>query len=316
MKLFAAFFRLIRWLNLVFISLTQVLFYYFIIPFVFRSKYFEEAHTFSSLHFYLLLLASVFIAAAGYIINDYFDLNIDLVNKPGKIIIEKYIKRRWAIVLHILFSSTGFLLSFYVGYKISNFYIPFFNLLAIAALWIYSTTLKKKLLIGNIVISLLTAWVIMVIAMAEYNTQYTATDSIDIYVNARLMKLSFLYAGFAFTISLIREVIKDIEDINGDIKNGCRTMPIVWGVPVSKVFAGVWLVVLIGTICILQFYVIQLGWWLSAIYSVIFIIAPLIWILKKLYTAQTKVDYYRLSSLIKLVMFTGILSMAFFRIYL
>src|SRR5438045_2274979 len=93
MNLLVAFFRLIRWLNLVFIALTQLLFYYFILPFVYRDKYYEAAHTFSQPHFYLLVTASVFIAAAGYIINDYFDLNIDIVNKPSKLIIEKFIKR-------------------------------------------------------------------------------------------------------------------------------------------------------------------------------------------------------------------------------
>ncbi len=160
MNLFAAFFSLIRWLNLVFIALTQILFYYFIIPFVYRGVYVDNAPALSSLHFFLILIASVCIAAAGNIINDYFDLNIDLVNKPSKVIIEKYIKRRWAIVLHMLLSLTGFFLSFYVGYKINNFYIPFFNLLAIGSLWVYSTTLKKQLLVGNILISLLTTWVI------------------------------------------------------------------------------------------------------------------------------------------------------------
>jgi 4-hydroxybenzoate polyprenyltransferase len=316
MNLFAAFLRLIRWLNLVFIALTQILFYYFIIPFVFRLKYTEVTHIFSPLYFFILLIASVSIAAAGYIINDYFDLNIDLVNKPSKVIIEKYIKRRWAIVLHIVLSLTGFFLSFYVGYKIDNFYIPLFNLLAIGSLWIYSTTLKKQLLIGNVLISLLTAWVIMVLALAEYKAVLSSSASVDDYVNPRLLKLSFLYAGFAFVISLIREVIKDIEDVNGDLKYGCKTMPIVWGVPVAKVFAGVWLVVLIGVICVLQFYVIQLGWWLSALYSIVLIIIPLVWILKKLYAARAQSDYHQLSSLVKFVMLTGILSMIFFRIYL
>ncbi|MEO6452893.1 MAG: geranylgeranylglycerol-phosphate geranylgeranyltransferase [Ginsengibacter sp.] len=315
MNLFFAFFRLVRWLNLVFISLTQILFYYFIIPFVFSKRYFAEAHNFPTWYFSLLLIASVCIAAAGYIINDYFDLNIDLVNKPSKVIFGKYIKRRWGILLHILFSLTGFFLSLYVGYKIRNFYIPFFNLLAIAGLWVYSTTLKKQLLIGNIIISLLTSWVIIVIAMAEYKTQYSDISSIDKYVNPRLMKLTFLYAGFAFVISLVREVIKDIEDINGDLKYGCKTMPIVWGVPVAKVFTGVWLVVLIGIVCILQFYVIHLGWWLSAIYSLSFIIIPLLLILKNLYKAKIQADYHQLSSLVKFVMLTGILSMLFFRIY-
>lgn len=315
MNLIFAFFRLIRGLNLFFIALTQILFYYFIIPFVFRTTYFDDAHSFSSFHLFILLAASILIAAAGYIINDYFDLNIDLVNKPEKVIIEKYIKRRWAIVLHILLSLTGFVLSLYVGYKINNFYIPFFNLLAIAGLWIYSTTLKKKLLLGNILISILTAWVIMVVALAEYRDEYSIDEAHN-YVNPRLLKLSFLYAGFAFIISLIREVIKDIEDLDGDLKYGCKTMPIVWGVPVAKVFAGVWLVVLISSIGILQFYVIQFGWWLSAIYSAFLIILPLLWIIKKLYDAKTRLHYHRLSTLIKLVMLSGILSMIFFRIYL
>lgn len=316
MNLLASFFRLTRWLNLVFISLTQILFYYSVIPFIYRNRYEQEAYSFSQLNFFLLLAASVCIAAAGYIINDYFDLNIDIVNKPSKVIVGKYIKRRWAIVLHILLSLTGFFLSLYVGKKINNFYISFFNLLAIGCLWVYSTTLKKKLLIGNVIISLLTSWVIIVLSLAEYKNQYSNIGSIKNYVNPRLLKLSFLYAGFAFIISLIREVIKDIEDLNGDMRYNCKTMPIVWGVPVSKVFTAVWLIVLIGAVCFIQFYVIHLGWWISAIYSITLIIVPLLWILKKLYDAQTQADYHKLSSLVKFVMLTGILSMIFFRIYL
>src|SRR4029079_16075345 len=136
MNLTAAFFRLIRWPNLVFIALAQMLFYYFILPFVYRDKYFEAVHSFSQLHFFLLVIASVCIAAGGYIINDYFDLNIDLVNKPSKLIIEKFIKRRWAIVFHIILSFIGFIVSLYVGDKLKNFYIPVFNLVAIGALWL------------------------------------------------------------------------------------------------------------------------------------------------------------------------------------
>jgi len=104
--------------------------------------------------------------------------------------------------------------------------------------------------------------------------------------------------------------------MEGDAKYGCKTIPVVWGVPVAKVFAGVWLVVLIGAIAILQFYIFQLGWWLSVFYSAILIIAPLVWILKKLYAAQTTMQFHQLSSAIKFVMLTGILSMVFFKIYL
>ena len=310
MNLTAAFFKLIRWPNLLFIVLTQLLFFYCAVPFVLKNV---TVTALSTPLFYLLVTASVCIAAAGYIINDYFDLNIDLVNKPGKLIIEKFINRRWAIVMHLGLSVSGFAISAYVGYALKNVYIPFFNLLAIAGLWFYSTTFKKKLLIGNVIISLLTAWVVLVITVAEYKiNQEVAAHSVVI---PRLLKVSFLYAGFAFIISLVREVVKDMQDIEGDLRYHCQTMPIVWGIPVSKVFAGVWLAVLIAGVAIIQFYVLQFGWWLSAIYCVLLIIVPLLWILDKLYKARVTSDFSRLSGAIKLVMFTGILSMAFFSIY-
>jgi 4-hydroxybenzoate polyprenyltransferase and related prenyltransferases len=311
MNLTVAFFKLIRWPNLVFIALTQVLFFYCILPFVYKGM--QEA-ALSPAVFYMLVAASVCIAAAGYIINDYFDLNIDLVNKPDKLIVEKYINRRWAIVFHLSLSFIGFVLSCYAGYKLRNIYIPIFNSLSILALWFYSTTFKQKLLIGNVVISVLTAWTILVITVAEYKLNRSADA--DTFIIPRLLKVSFLYAGFAFIISLIREVVKDMEDIQGDLKYNCKTMPIVWGIPVSKVFAGVWLVVLTGAVAILQFYVLQLGWWLSAIYCVLLIIVPLVWILDKLYKAQSTADFNRLSRAVKTVMLTGIVSMIFFRIYL
>jgi len=309
MKAFSAFFRLIRWPNLFFIVLTQMLFRYFILPFVYRESHpGYEGVKLSEILFYLLVFASVFTAAAGYIINDYFDENIDQVNKSTKVIIGKFIKRRSAILLHALFSFIGLLLSIYVGYRLGNVFIPFFNLLAIILLLVYSSTFKKKILIGNIIISLLTAWTILVLALAEYRFRISPED----VVWQRLLKMSFIYAGFAFIISLIREVVKDMEDIEGDIKYGCKTMPIVWGLPVSKVFTAVWIVVLTGMLAAIQIYVIQLGWWLSALYSFVLIIIPLVLSLKKLYLANTPGDFHRLSSMIKLIMLAGIVSMIFF----
>lgn len=305
MKILAAFFRLVRWPNLLFIALTQMLFRFFIFRFVYNGI---ENIKLSATLFFLLVSASVFIAAAGYIINDYFDVNIDLINKPSRLILDRYIKRRWAIVFHIVFSFIGFALSCYIGYKLRNFYIPAFNLLAIVALWFYSTTFKKKLLIGNVLISLLTAWVILVLTVSEYRFRLNPGD---LYWQ-RLLKVSFIYAGFAFIISLVREGIKDMEDMPGDAKYGCTTMPITWGLQVSKVFVAVWLVVLTVAVAIIQVYVIQLGWSFSALYSLIVIIIPLVWILQKLYFANTQQEFHRLSTAVKLVMFTGILSMIFF----
>ncbi len=309
MKTIGAFFRLIRWPNVIFIVLGQVLFRYFILPFVYIEAHpGYEAIKLSGKLFYLLVFASVCIAAAGYIINDYFDENIDQVNKLSKVIVGKFIKRRSAILLHAIFSFIGLILSLYIGYSLRNPFIPFFNFIAIVLLIVYSSTFKKKILIGNVIISLLTAWTILVLTLAEYRFRISPHD----IVWQRLLKVSFMYAGFAFIISLIREVVKDMEDIEGDMRYGCKTMPIVWGIPVSKVYAAVWIVVLIGMLVAIQIYVIQLGWGFSAIYSFILIIVPLIWVLKKLYRAATPADFHRISSVIKLIMLAGIISMLFF----
>jgi 4-hydroxybenzoate polyprenyltransferase len=309
MNVLSAFFKLVRWPNLFFIALTQVLFRFFILRFAFiKSPSGFDSIRLSLPLFCLLVFASVCIAAAGYIINDYFDVNIDLVNKPSKLIIDRYIKRRWAIVLHMIFSFTGFVISCYIGYKLRNLYIPALNLLAIVGLWFYSTTFKKKLLIGNVLISLLTAWVILILMVSEFSLRISAHD---IY-RQRLVKLSFIYGGFAFIISLIREVIKDMEDMRGDVKYGCTTMPIAWGLQVSKVFVAVWIVVLAASIAAMQFYVIQLGWWFSAVYSLLAIIIPLLYVLRKLYKAHSQEDFHHLSTMVKLIMLTGILSMGFF----
>ena len=312
MNLTGAFFKLVRYPNLLFIAITQLLFYYFFMytfpdtP-VYPIKLDPDS-------FGLLLLASVFIAAAGYIINDYFDLNIDKINKPSKIIIEKVIRRRWAIVWHLALTSAGVLLSFYVGYRIGNELLGVMNLLCGVLLWVYSTTFKKKLLIGNIIISLLTAWVVLVLYFCELRVTrvfYSLNDGYQQHIT-RLFKEAILYGGFAFLISMIREVVKDMEDLRGDYRYGCRTMPIVWGIPAAKVFSATLLTVLIAALCIVQFYVLQLRKWWSALYCVACILLPLLLVFYRLYKASSAKDYHSLSSTLKLIMLTGILSIMLF----
>jgi 4-hydroxybenzoate polyprenyltransferase len=317
MKLIAAFFRLIRWPNLVMIAATQALFYVTLINPL--NKIHENIYSpFTGIYFLLLILSSLLIAAAGNIINDYFDRNIDEINKPEKKIIDKLIKRRWAIVMHIVFSSVAILIGFYIDSQTPVFWLGFSNTICVFLLFAYSISLKKKLLVGNVLIAVLTAWVIFVCFLCYYRTLICqgCEPALDWpAILRRFIRISFLYAGFAFVISLIREVVKDMEDMEGDKKYGCKTIPISWGIPAGKVFVAVWLVVLIGMISIVQIYVWQLGWYGSAAYTILLILAPLVWILRKLYDAQVPKDYHQLSTLIKLVMLAGLLSMAFFKIY-
>ncbi len=316
MKLIIAFLRLVRWPNLVIIAATQMLFYFTMI-FPFYGNYEDAYSPFTGTYFILLVFSSLLIAAAGNIINDYFDLNIDEINKPEKKIIDKHIKRRWAIVLHILFSGTAVLIGFYIDFNTPVFWLGLSNLGCAFLLFAYSISLKKKLLIGNILVSLLTAWVILVCFLCYYRSfGCSSCEPFEWQAEMRrFVRISLLYAAFAFVISLIREVVKDMEDMDGDARYGCKTIPIAWGIPASKVFVAVWLVVLIGMITVVQVYVLLLGWYWSAAYCIMLIILPLLWILRKLFTAQAPKDYHQLSKVIKLVMVTGLLSMVFFKIY-
>ena len=301
-QLLGAFLRLVRWPNLVFIFLTQLLFYFCIQLPLHYLKAFGYVPVFEPRIFFLLALSSVLIAAAGYIINDYFDLNIDRVNKPERMVVDRVIKRRSTILWHWLLSGIGLLLSLYVSWRLRNPLVAIGNLMCIVLLYFYSTTFKRKLLIGNIIISLLTAWVILVLYVSELFSGMPGA------VLSRLFKFTIVYGSFAFILSLVREVVKDIEDMDGDLRYGCRTMPIVWGVNVAKVFAATWIVALLGALVILQFYVLQKSWLPLTLYGVLLVDLPLIWTLRKLYSAQTREDYHRLSNVIKGVMLAGILS--------
>ena len=310
MKLIAAFFKLIRVLNLTFIIVTQALFQFSIVVPMMSGNPHSAALPLN--HFILLSLSSVLIAAAGYIINDYFDLNIDRINKPDKNVLNTIINRRWAIVWHLMLSLFG-IAATAVAVGLSKWYLIVANVFCVALLWLYSTSLKRRLLIGNIVISLLAAWTVLILFFAQvpFNEAFNSNNDITL----KYFRLAFLFGGFAFIISLVREAIKDIEDREGDAQYGCRTLPIYAGLRTTKIYITIWIVVLIAALIVLQLYILQFGWWLAVIYSTILIIAPICYLLLQLRKAQAVKEFSKLSTLTKIIMFTGIFSMVFFRLY-
>lgn len=304
MKLLTAFLKLVRWPNLVFILLTQALFYCCI-----YLPLYAEPHTGKMA---MLMFASVAIAAAGYIINDYFDVNIDRINKPEQNVVDKVIHRRWAIIWHLSLSLAGIVLTaFAVG--LHRWHLVLANVACAVLLWVYSTSLKRTLLIGNVVISLLTAWTILIVffAFTHLGDAFNTTNLTSI----RFFRLAFLYAGFAFIISLVREAVKDMEDVEGDARYNCRTLPIVAGIKATKIYCAVWLVVLIAILLLLQAYVLQLGWWPSVIYNVGLVVVPMVVLLFKLRKATDAAAFAQVSRYTKWIMLAGILSMIFFAAY-
>lgn len=309
MAVLKPFLKLIRWPNLLFIILTQVLFEYCIYHPVYRGGIPAQ----DTFQFVLLVVASVFIAAAGYIINDYFDINIDLINKPDKMVLDKSFSRRWALLWHLVLSTAGILCTA-IAVRSSGWYLIIANIICVVLLWFYSARFKKDALIGNIIVSLLTAWTIMIIFLSKYSFS-DAFGNVDTN-QVRLFRFAILYGGFAFIISLIREAVKDIEDMPGDERFGCKTMPVVWGVSATKIYIAVWMTILIVMLIIVQVYVLQFRWWAAVVYCTLLIVLPLLYMFRKLIRAGTTQEYHHLSSLAKAIMLTGILSMLLFYFYL
>lgn len=309
MRLTAAFFRMVQLPNLVFVALTQILFQYCI----YKPLFADAQVPGDDVRFIWLLLASVFITAAGYIINDYFDINIDEVNKPKRMVVDKVIHRRWALVWHGMLSLAGVILTIPAVSFPDKWYLVVANAGCVIVLWFYSTTFKRQLLIGNILIAALTSWTILVL----FFSKFSPADAFGaVHVNqAKFFRFAFLYAGFAFICSVIREAVKDVEDMNGDARYGCRTMPIVWGVNVTRVYVAIWLVILIALLGIVQVYILQFRWWLATAYCCLLLIQSL-WLFRGLLRATSAADFGRLSSQTKWLMLAGILSMLLFYIYL
>ncbi len=245
-----------------------------------------EWHRLLDTKFWVLALSTVCIAAAGYIINDYYDIKIDAINKPERLLIGRRIRRRKAMFAHLILSGAGLLLGLLLSIPVG-----LINLGAVLLLWGYSARLKKMLLIGNVVIALLSASMLLIVA---------------VYAD-ELNRITLGYATFAFLISLIREIIKDIEDMKGDASFECRTLPIVAGMRGAKL-------VLYPLVAVFQTFVIIVilhpaSSLLFDGYMVLLVLLPSVWLIVKLLRADRKRDFTYLSNLNKLIMFTGILSM-------
>lgn len=299
---FIAFLKLIRVENLFIIAVTQVCIKYLVFGPVNAYSDFTPAL------FSVSLLSTLLIAAAGYIINDYFDVKTDRINRPETVVVDVSIKRRWAMILHILFSATGLLLGIFLALKCHNLKLVMFQILSIILLWFYSTHFKKQLLVGNLVVSLLTATIPVMPMVYDFYFSVDSNTLIGSLSSAALKPLviiTFGYAGFAFLTSFAREVIKDMEDYKGDIQTGCKTMPIVWGIITSKVVTFFVILIIIGMLLlagIKLYYLHQL----AAMYYIIGLLLPLSVMLLLIIRAKTSRDFKMASLLLKFIMLFGI----------
>ena len=311
-----AFLRLIRVQNLLIIALTQYLMRYCIVEPLARwigsNAGVEVSLQLSDLDFFLLSLSTVMIAAAGNIINDYFDLRIDRINKPEKIIVGRYIKRRVAMGAHLVINGIGLLLGAYVSLKVGYWELMVIHIFAAVSLWYYATTFKRQLLVGNFIIALLAAVIPVIVGLYElpllnHNYQQALAEAGAVQTNFNPIAYWLLaFGAFAFFVTLAREITKDIADMQGDDKYGCRSFPIVYGERASVILVTA----IYGAIVVATFYLqaSYLGDKYTRFYAIFGIALPIIATAIKSLTAKTPAAHNMAATFNKLATIAGILS--------
>ncbi len=300
------FLNLIRWQNLVLIAFAQLVIKYALLdPFNVQTAL-------DGWGIFWLVMATLCIAAAGNVINDIYDREADAINKPHKCTVGSFITENTANYLYIVLNMIGVGIGFYVSHRVGK--SPFFTLFVVisALLYLYSSYLKGILLVGNSVISVLVASSILIVGLFELTPTLNALNK---EIQFTFFKVIANYAFFAFILNLLREIVKDMEDMEGDQKVGLVTFPIRFGISKTKVLLfGIHLIVLVtlGYYTISALYTQQM----VLLYFLIFIIGPLLYIALKLPKIETKTDFHHISTAYKLVMLFGVLSLLRFKLML
>lgn len=265
--------------------------------------------------FFALVLAMMLIAAAGYIINDYFDQSIDGINKPEKQIVGTLVPSKYAQNLFYVLSGIGIFIFMIAAWKVSSINLAIIPAITAMMLWYYSFKYKRLFLWGNIVVAFLSAFIIIVYWLFEFFAmKHNALALVDCNrIFQTITKITFIYFGFAFIVSLIREIIKDVVDIEGDSSHARKTLPIVLGISKTKKILFALLSIFLASVVFLQIklYLADSVW--IVIYSIVMISIPIIYVFTKLLKAESKDDFSFISTLLKVIMVLGILFLIVFR---
>jgi len=307
--------KLIRWQNLLIIFLTQLMAWACVILPAANDK---SLLLLGTENFLILSLSTVLIAAAGYIINDYFDIKIDLINRPHKMVLEKRIPIKTAIILHSVFNIGGLLLAFVIARQAGHYSWLLLQVVCTLLLWFYSTHFKRQFVTGNVIVALLTALTIITLVWYEpLMHPYVFRKPFVISKNGVMPNpvwvLGF-YTFFAFMLTWMREIVKDMEDFKGDAEQGCVTMPIKWGLQRS-----VWFTQGLGIISLLP--LVNAGiklllehWWFLGSYTLLALVLPMILWLLSLHKSATQQHYSTASRRLKMIMVAGIVSLIIYYI--
>lgn len=251
--------------------------------------------------FALVVLATISIAIGGYIINDIYDIDIDKINKPDRNWTPSIISIKQAKLMYYSATFIGLLLGAYVSFITGSSRNFIWFILPATLLYFYAIRLKKMYLIGNILVATLVATSLLVVAFFENNL---AAQSIYIFT---FWDLIWILVFFAFGINLIREIIKDAEDIIGDQANGVQSIPIKHGVKTTNFIISILSSLLIGMLLAISFFLYKTQLALS-LYLIFAVVMGFVIFLKQLNKTSTSPQYHKLSNLLKLLMLVGLFS--------
>jgi 4-hydroxybenzoate polyprenyltransferase len=256
--------------------------------------------------FVLLVFSTVCLTAGGYVINDYFDIKTDLINK-GKVIVGTKVPRRQAMMWHNLLNIVGVALGFYVSYIAGYIWLGALFLVVSGLLYFYSASYKRQFLIGNIIVALLTAMVPMLVVFFEWPSlyKYYAVNAVTIPEFNFIVYWVGGFALFAFLSNLIREIIKDIEDFEGDMAYGRNTIPVVIGIMSAKIVSVSLILITIILLYLTWYFFINDT--ITLVYLTVAVVIPLIFVVYKLFISSERKQLHSASSMVKVVMMTGIL---------
>lgn len=300
--------RLIRYKNLIIIVLLQSLLRYgLLIPVL---NHYGVSPVLGHVSFGLLVLATVLLAASGYVINDYFDVRIDRINRPQNVVVGRELPRRTALLLHVIFTITGVFIGLFLAYIMRKESYALMFIIIPVVLWYYSTTLKKQMLVGNLTIAMLTALVPFVVVSMEFAS--LARVHGDAILQSQACSTAWFwttgFAFFAFITTVTRELIKDMEDVEGDQEAGCRTLPVEMGVDYSRTIVVLLTGASIIAIWLILAFVTRLRESpITWAYFFLFLTVPYIIMGYKVLKAQTRNDFHKASSISKIIMLMGIL---------
>ncbi len=296
------FFKLIRYQNLILLALMQFIFCYGFL------KIQNASLSLANWQYTLLVLSTVLIAAGGYVINNIFDQETDLINKPNSVIVGRSISESTAYNIYVALNIIGVGIGFYLSNVIMRPGFSSIFILIASMLYFYATSLKQMLLVGNIIVAMMLSFSIIIIGIFDL---FPATYDGNQQQMANLFSVLLDYAIIAFIINFIREIVKDLEDIDGDYNQGMNTLPIVLGKSrtTKLVFALSFIPIAIIIYYINTYYVAN-NLYVATLYALLFIIGPLIYFTIKMWVAKTSKDYNYLSKVLKFVIFFGMISIA------